>query len=280
MKKNIFISLLLTVSLGIVFDSCKKPETDTETQSATDNAICEAEFTAIMPSTNARAVKQVGINGNKLAAGAGPYVVIDSSINGQKWPRRMHIDFDRDPTGTVTGGFTDADGRFRKGILSMLFDTTWVTAKNPRVTIDTMKNYSVNGITYKARAIIISKTSNSYSTTVEDGSCTNSSWTLKWSGTRTFTIFNSGKSNEEVHVTGSANGTNRDNVSYSTNITSPLVKSTACTYISSGVIDITPSGKAVRTIDYSVDAAGNHKSACDNAVALVIKGNTFIFKID
>lgn len=281
MKKSIFASLLIAVFAGAVLNSCKKPETDTETQSATDNALCEAEFTAIMPSTNSRAVATKGISGNKMAFGAGPYVYTDSIAgNIWNWPRRIWVDYDRDATGLPTSGFTDSDGRFRKGRLSMVFDTAWVTSTTSKVTIDSLVKYSVNGITYNAHDIIISKTSNSYTTTVNDGTCANASWWLKWAGTRTFTIVNQGTSSEEVHVTGNATGTNRSGLTYTTTIKSALVKATNCTYISSGIIDITPSGKATRTIDYSVDAAGAHNNACDNSVSLTIKGNTFIFKID
>lgn len=281
MKKGIFASLLITAFAGVVLDSCKKPETDTETQSATDNALCEAEFTAIMPSTNSRAVATKGISGNKMAVGAGPYVYIDSNGTAGYWPPRMLVDYDRDATGLPTSGFTDSDGRFRKGRLSMVFDTSWANStNNAMVTIDSLVKYSVNGVTYNAHNIIISKTSNSYTTTVNDGTCANASWWLKWAGTRTFTLVNQGLPNEEVHVTGNATGTNRSGLTYTTTIKSALVKATNCTYISSGIIDITPSGKATRTIDYSVDAAGAHNNACDNAVSLTIKGNTFIFKID
>jgi hypothetical protein len=280
MKKSIFIAVFITILSGTVLDSCKKPEVDTETQSATDNAICEAEFTAMVPNTNSRAVSTKGISGAKLAMPAGPFIKVDSFLAGSNWPHRLTIDFDKDPNQTPTGGFLDADGRTRKGRLSMLVDSAWSVAVNNRITIDSMNNYYVNGIKYMAHSIIITKTANSYSTTVDQGECVSANWWLHWAGTRTYTFVNPGQSNEEVHVTGSANGINKDGLSYTTNITSPIIKSTACTYISSGTIDITPKGKVTRTIDYSVDAAGKHNNACDNAVALTIKGNTFIFKID
>jgi len=159
----------------------------------------------------------------------------------------------------------------------MIVDSPWLITGKSRIVIDSLYNYTVNGTQYKASTITITKNANSYSTVVDNGECFNSSWWLHWSGTRTFTFV---AGTNDVEVTGSATGSNRDGVGYTTNIRSAIVKKESCSYITSGIIDITPDGKATRTIDYSVDAAGKSTGACDNAVALTIKGNTFIFKMD
>lgn len=281
MTKNIFSAIISVTLITLVLNSCKKPEVDTETQSATDNAICEAEFTALMPNTTSKAITTKGISGIKMASTALPWIYTDSIPGSQwVWPRRVWIDFDKDATGNPTSGFLDVDGRLRKGRLSMVVDTAWVTAKSATMTIDSLVNYTVNGVKYWAKFVSFAKSGTSYTTVVENGKCETSTWWLQWSGTRTFTYVNKGQTNEEVHVTGSATGVNKNGLGYTANISSPIIKSTSCTYISSGTIDITPSGKDTRTIDYSVDASGKHNNACDKSVALTIKGNTFIFNID
>lgn len=286
MKKNIFLPILLAMITVVVSNSCKKPEVDTETQSATDNAVCEGEFTSIVPNASGMAIKQGGINAK--ITNAGPYITVDSInyVKGKnKWPRRMRIDFDRDATGAATGGYTDPeDGKFRKGIISLLVDTSWsLKTAVANMKIDSLFNYSVNGINYKASSILISRkitsgTANasvSMTTTVNGGKCWNSSWTLLWNSTRTFTYDASGN----VTVSGSADGTNKNGLTYTTNINN-VVKLQGCANISSGTVDLTPAGKETRIIDYGVDAAGVHSNTCDDYASLTIKGNTFIFKLN
>jgi len=282
MKKVLYRSLFIAVLSAALFNSCKKADVDTETQSATDNTIAEAEFTAIMPATNSRAVQTNGIGKKETGAatGNGPYVqFVSDTASGTLWPRRIAFDFDRDAGNgaLLANGTLDTDGKIRKGRLSMVYKYKWGFSGCSLV-IDTMKNYSVNGVFYNADSITMRINSNTYSMGVYNGSCTDGVWHIKWSATRSYTF--SGTGNTDVSVTGSASGTNRNGLSYTCNITSPIVKKASCEYISSGTIDLTPSGLATRTLDYSVDASGAHNNACDNSASLTIKGNTFIFKLE
>ncbi|MCC6690644.1 MAG: hypothetical protein IT235_03850 [Bacteroidia bacterium] len=296
MKKIVLIAAL-TLLVAAAFNSCKKKSDDTppssnnntgattnspETQSAYDNTICESEFTAIVPATTSKAITTKGISGRKVALTSGPYIwftdtanFIDAITGQGKWPRRMIIDYDRDATGNLLlFPFIDVDGRIRKGRISMLIDTFWVKAKSPKIKIDSLVNYSVDGITYKADSIVISKNDTSQTTSVYNGKCSTSTWNLSWSGTRTFAYVSStgGSTPDEVHVTGSAYGVNKDNVAYSTVISSPIVKNDACKYISSGTINLSISGRPTFSVDYSANALGVSSGSCDNAIAITVSG--------
>ena len=63
--KNNFFNLFFLVSFLvagiIVINSCKKKEPDTETTSATDNSICEGEYSRIAPNTIGIAVGDSGV---------------------------------------------------------------------------------------------------------------------------------------------------------------------------------------------------------------------------
>src|ERR1017187_2799325 len=207
MKKFIrFFTFGLLLAAAFVL-SCKKPSVDTETATSTDNAICEAEFTAVVPATNSRAVSTKGISGSKIASGIGPYIYIDSTIGGKSWPRRIWFDFDRNATGSpVSGGTLDADGRTRKGRLSMILSYKWVGTYPTTMKIDSFVNYWVDGNNYRADSIVIGKTDTVFSCTVSNGVCVNAGATIKWSGQRVFTFFALGQATEYAQVTGSANG--------------------------------------------------------------------------
>jgi hypothetical protein len=52
------------------------------------------------------------------------------------------------------------------------------------------------------------------------------------------------------------------------NIIQPLVKEIGCKWITSGKVEIQPTGKLLRTVDY-----GN--GTCDKDATLLINGNTY-----
>jgi hypothetical protein len=69
-------------------------------------------------------------------------------------------------------------------------------------------------------------------------------------------------------ITGSASGTTAGGESYTINITQPLVRKMSCYWFESGKVDITPSGKATRTLDYGT-------TGCDANATVTISGVTF-----
>ena len=71
---------------------------------------------------------------------------------------------------------------------------------------------------------------------------------------------------DEYSITGTATGTRNGNA-YTAEITSPLIRSLSCHFISSGVIQITPANHPVVTIDF-----GN--GTCDDAATITCNGHT------
>jgi hypothetical protein len=69
-------------------------------------------------------------------------------------------------------------------------------------------------------------------------------------------------------ITGSASGTTAGGESYTINITQALIRKMSCPWIESGKVDITPSGKATRTLDYGT-------TGCDANATVTISGVTF-----
>ncbi|MBA3706343.1 MAG: hypothetical protein H0W84_10740 [Bacteroidetes bacterium] len=264
MKKILLLSILTLSVISLTLNSCKKDKPDTETQSTVDNNICESEFTKILPNVNSIATRQNGIRTTVC-----PTVFVDplDTLNG--FPVTMTIDYGTACTDSI-------DGKLRKGKIICVFSSKW-SSIGSSIKVN-LVNYSVNNISYSADSIKISRTAaTSFTNVVYDGKCSSSSFNLLWKGT--FTLSQTAGSatlypyDDVFEVSGSANGKNRNNLDYTTTISSPLVKRSSCGWIESGKLVLTPSGMEPRTVNF-----GNGN--CDNQALLTIKDNTFTFTMN
>lgn len=268
MKK---VLIIVTLIGFVVINSCKKPEIDTETQSAVDNAVCEAEFGKIVPQANDAAVKQPGAKKTETAGCV--QVVLDTTLNGGNWPRTMYIIFD---TAATSSGCVGNDGKVRKGILEVVLNRRWKSinySNSVALARITPINYWVNGIKYEGTIDVYRPAINVFRTVVTNGRCWNSNWDMNWNCNRTLTTnFHNIVTDSIISFStyGSSDGVNRNGLAYNTNVDSstPLVKTVDCKYVGSGILSLTPDGKAARSIDY-----GNGN--CDNKATVTINGNNF-----
>jgi hypothetical protein len=103
----------------------------------------------------------------------------------------------------------------------------------------------------------------------------NNAGRVSWLGTRTREyiagINTPIKGDDMFKLTGTATGIKANGYSWSANITQPLIIDNSCKYkIKTGVVQLQPQGKALRTIDY-----GN--GTCDNNATITINNKTFTF---
>ncbi len=274
MKRIFLASAILFAVMSVTFTSCKKTTPDTETVSATDNNICETEFTKSMSTVNGFAIKENGIKSMmdraNLRSGGGPTITVDPADTLDGFPITMTIDY-----GT-TGIPDSVDGKSRKGQIICVFYNSWhIVGASVKVTLN---NYSVNGITYACDSMRITHSgTHAFTHQTFKGKCISSDWNLQWEALRTFTqtggIGDLNPMNDVFSLTGNASGVNREGKSYTVNITQPIVKRTSCSWIESGRMDLTPEGLAVRTVDF-----GNGN--CDNKATLTINGNVFTFSMN
>ncbi len=73
---------------------------------------------------------------------------------------------------------------------------------------------------------------------------------------------------DEYDITGFANATVSNGDSYMANITLPLHIKIGCGYITSGTLEVTPSGKPTRIINYG-------DGSCDATFTVTVNGNTY-----
>lgn len=272
--KRIFLASAVVLSLvAVTFNSCKKIEPDTESQSALDNNICETEFTKSMSTVNGFAIKENGIKSMlDYSRSSGPVITVDPADTLDGFPVTMTIDY-----GTV--GMVDSiDHKIRKGIITCVFSNYWhIVGANVKVTLS---NFYVNdmNITCDSMKITHSGTA-AFTHQVFKGKCINSSWAhdLEWEATRTFTqtagTGDLNPYNDVFSLVGDANGVTREGKSYTVHISSPIIKRTSCSWIEQGRLDLTPEGLGVRSVDF-----GNGN--CDNQASLIINGNTFTFTMN
>jgi len=270
--KKIISALLMCFLAWFTFSigSCKREELDTETVSTTDNALCESEFLRVFPETNGYAIGEEGVQrtilGNSIQSLC-PRDSVDPADTLDGFPVTLWMDYG-------TAGCVGPDGKTRKGIVRAVFNQSWDSSN---ATVDIfLDNYYVNNIHYEG-TVQVTKTSNSFTQRVLNGKCTKADWTILWACDRTMTWV-AGQStptdptDDVYEFSGTANGTNRELKTFEVEITSPLVRSKACTWITKGTMTLTPEGKAARTVDF-----GN--GACDNIATLTINGNKFQFNL-
>ena len=166
------------------------------------------------------------------------------------------------------------DGRLRRGKITVLFTTDVLTRRAGAVV--TRQGYFVNDNQHTATRTFTDLGNGSFSVDVTGASIIwannggTHSWTANWTFTRTAGFGTPQVSDDVYSVTGSALGTNRRTVTYSTSIDNakPLIKSASCPkYYTSGAVNITNSKGRTMVLDYGT-------GACDNVATVTVNGRT------
>ena len=266
----IFTSILSTL---LLIYSCKKKEVDGETQSVTDHALCEQEFTKISMTVSSRAVSANGVKKVKSSPCPKDSLVGDTTgyasgnyANLTKLPGLL-LDWGG-------GCKDDGDGVTRSGQLLTTFSKPF--GLDGSVITITPTNYKVGDVSYSGIIKNTRNDSTSFTIEVIDGHCSNGTWNIDWSSTRTIKWIagygDSDETNDVISITGSSKGVNREGRAFTVNITSPLIKASSCKWIQKGSLEITPDGFKTRTVDF-----GN--GTCDNVATFSVNGNTYTFNM-
>ena len=274
--------LFLIGSAIITINSCKKETKDTETTSATDNSLCEGEYSRFAMNTNSIAVGDSGVQKGiyfPVPSNSCPDHWIDSADIADGFPITMYVTYgtDTDGDGTIDVGCVDNDGKTRKGIIVAKFMSQWDTYPASVVlNLDTLGGYFVNGIQYEGKITLTKNSATSFTQKVVNGECWTPSWNILWNCDRTLSI-NIGdplNPNDDVTtLTGTANGTDRNGKTFSVTITNALTRAIGCRWISSGTLTLALEGKKDRIIDFG-------DGTCDDRATVTIDGNTFEFALN
>jgi hypothetical protein len=267
--KRILTPAILLLSAVLVFNGCKKDDpADTETTTATDNSICENEFMRLLPTVNSIAIDESGVHRNGTGhhvLNTCPLVSVPDSL--QQYPRHLYIDYG--------AGCTDpVDGKVRKGQIICTLDRPW-DSLGAIVTI-TFDTFYVGAIHFEGTTTLVRTGPATFHKSIVQGKCSKAGatpWEIRFEAERDIT-FTSGASvstdPQVITISGTNHGTDRNGKTWTSNITTPIVRDLGCTWLTKGVIVISPEGKADRTIDFG-------DGTCNNKATITIEGNTFEF---
>ncbi len=279
MKTKNLIILFVAFSLLMMY-SCKKEETiiiDNRTTSTKDNGIAENLFADIKRVIE-EAVNDEGQSGKNESYSFGGCATVTTTPAwpDTTYPKVMEIDF----------GSTNCTGVYginRRGILAVTISDRYRN-QGSILTVQP-QNYFINDIKVEGTNTLTNQGLNAnnnleFNVNVVNGKITYTDNTITtWVSTRTnewiqgdttnlFTHGLAGICDDVYLITGAANGINRNGLSYSVNITSPLRKEVCCRWLVSGTLDIIPDGFSTRVVDYGT-------GTCDNQLAVTINGNTY-----
>jgi hypothetical protein len=267
--KNVFGFALMIALTGVLFTACKKDDdsdnnnaTSTNyTKVATENATVEAAFNDAFRQVD-QAVKENNVKGTNSCA------TVTITPLGTTYPKDAVIDYGTSCTGD--------DGVVRSG--KILIHLTQLYIDSGSVTTVTFDNYYVNGRKITGTEIITNAGTNNsghqvFSVTIQNGNLYSVDGTTSYNSTQQREWI-SGDSTlldptDDVYmITGSGSGVTTDGTSYTVIITTALKVTLSCAWIESGVIEITPQGSAVITINYG-------SGTCDNAATGSCSGYNF-----
>lgn len=265
--KVLAIALFSIFLAGLVGTSCRKnTDTTTEESVAADNATAEANFI-----DEARIV-DIAANEYGLGKtnGTCPTVTVDTLSS----PRKMILDF----------GSTNCvgiDGKLRRGIITV----TWTGKYRQAGTIitHTYTNYFQNDNKIEGTKTVTNMGVNNaghlyFTVNIANAKITKANGkVISWNSNRTREWIQGANTpavaDDIYSIIGSGSGTDGNNNSYTMLITKAITVDFSCQYhITSGTIQITPSGKLARVIDY-----GNGN--CDDQGTLTVGAKTIVFTI-
>lgn len=274
MKTRTAIKYFMVVAtIGMLFTSCRKKEDekDTDTSSASDNALAEGTYNDVNNIADEAASGSLSSyltptqSDEKSIMSTCAIITNDTTVS----PRLLTIDF----------GATNcmcSDGRNRRGKINVAYNGQYKDSASTHTI--TFTNYYVNDNQILGSKTVTNNGHNSsgnltFSISV-NGQIIKASGggTITWTSTRTREWIQGELTPtwfDDVYlITGSANGTNAAGNSFSMAITSALRKEIGCRHIVSGQLTLTPSGKPTRYVDFG-------SGACDNQATVTINGNVY-----
>lgn len=264
------LSFLFFLILIISLSSCdREQEVDNESQTTTDYAYCKMGFNTIIPTTNNITVNEEGVR--EISAYSCANITLFSG-DTTNWPANNDTLVYEVNYGI---GCVDHDGRLKQGKLWVSFISDYANAGGQVKIVP--ESYRVDGIEFQGEILLSNNGNYQFSQTITGGKCLTSDWTISYEGTTTTTWLGGNgtpadPSDDIYQISENSSGTNRNGRTFSVSTISPLVKYSNCKWISSGVVDITPSGLATRRIDFG-------STGCDGEATISINGNTFNFEM-
>ncbi|MFO0322099.1 MAG: hypothetical protein ACK504_06705 [Bacteroidota bacterium] len=269
---------IVAIAFTSILSSCKKKDnqeevTDNDTSTATDQSLASTSVNDLTSISD-----EVGRSGDLSSFKTSESTAILSACatitsNTLTSAKTITVNF-----GTVN--CLCNDGRNRRG--SVILSFTGNYRDSLTVITVTPSNYFVNDNQVTGTKSITNKGHNAANHLVYEITANvsiikaNGGGTISWTSTRQREWINGEDSptdwtNDKYSITGGASGTTANGNTFTSVITSPLIRNMASgcrRHFTQGVLEHTPGGKPTRIIDY-----GN--GACDDQATVTIKGKVY-----
>jgi hypothetical protein len=275
MKTKIFITLVLST---IILNACRK-RFDNDT-SALMNFRIETAFDEMTT------ISDQAVTGSMVFHKSGEVIFTKpgEKPNLLKSPCNVIITLDTAnsvKTVTVDYGNTNCDcndGKTRRGKIITTFSGQYLAPGT--VITHTPVDYYVNDIRYDGTKTVTNMGLNTnnqpYFNVQIDGTATKTDGeVVTYTSTRVRTWVQgyttlTNRYDDEFDITGTATGTFSNGGGYTATTTSPIHVKFGCGLPVSGILEITPQSKPIRTVDYG-------QGTCDTQFTVTVNGNTYTF---
>lgn len=269
------ILLLLAITSLVNLSACrKKDDLDNDTSSSKNENTAERYFNEVQDIAD-QAAKTGDLSTFKLSSNEGmllsncAVITFDTLGNvSVSNPDTIIIDFG---TSCLCN-----DSKTRSG--KIIISSTGRYRNEGSIITITPENYFVNGNQILGSRIVTNTGNNALGqptfNVLVNGTIilANDEGTITWNATRQRTWIQGSNtlifSDDVYSITGESSGAKVNGQTWTSIITSPLVHKRICHQIVSGVLQVTPSNKPIRAIDFG---QGN----CDNTLTVSINGNSY-----
>lgn len=272
--KNLFqFGILLFTAATLTLSSCKKEDEDSDTSTAGDNALAESTYqdvTNIASEAGDGALSNYRGGNYEGLLSTCAVITMDTAVSTN--PDTLRINFG-------SSNCMCNDGRNRRGTIVITYSGAY--RDSGTVWNISFDNYFVNDNQVLGTKTVSNLGHNQAGHLVYDVNVNGSLVLANNGGTITWTSqrqreWTAGESTPQwsddmYSITGSASGTGANGNSYSATITSPLIRNMALgcrRHFVQGTVEVTPSNKPMRTIDFG-------SGACDDIATVTINNNTY-----
>lgn len=274
--KKLNLILVLFCLVGVVtLESCKKRKANRSTITSQDNAAVEAAFNDVFKITE-DALKDNNLEKSMYSLksiGANCATVnVNPPFPDTTFPKTITVDFG-------ASNCTDNYGVNRRGMITIVVTGKYRTTGS--VISITTQNYYVNDNKVEGTVVVTNLGANAanhteFSVEISNAKLTYANGdevTYQSSRVREWVVGEDtdgliGVLDDEYDITGTASGVDRNGLSYTMTITSPLRVAVVCRWIKQGVVEIQPDGLYLRVVDFG-------SGSCDATATVEINNHTY-----
>lgn len=261
MKKTFNHGLIMLGIITLTFAACKKDKQNTDdvadTIAVDENAQGDETFIDVFSDISTYSVINDANFTSEANTGLSKYVTlaesdepsITISSKDKNWPKTVTFDF--------RNGI-NKNNIIKKGKIIAVYSQRFKT-EGATVTL-TFENYYVNDTKIEGTKTITNLGKNAagnytFSVVVSKSKINDKRGTFTYEATRNIEWIKGEETpfiilDDEYAITGSSTGTNSKGFTFTTNITTPLIKKISYPYIIKGVIEIKPSNRLLRILNY------------------------------